>query len=171
VDTCPECGNHDLHVIAVDGGVVVECGLCGERFGQRRALTTLSDREEAALRGYAFEVWPLVRELQKLPGIAVDSATPGDPGAARCPAVRVALLSGRGLEQIENLVRLLLLAAGGLRLAWVIEVEAEHQLVFVLRPRPPLDCAVPALREAHLDLGVLAQELARNRRLQWWQRA
>jgi len=42
---------------------VHECCLCFARFGERLAVESLHDAEEARLRGVASGIWPLVRAL------------------------------------------------------------------------------------------------------------
>ena len=64
----------DNFATEVAGTTIVECGLCGERFGDRAALARAADQEEAAQHGYDPAVWPVVRALLRLPGIAVGQA-------------------------------------------------------------------------------------------------
>ena len=171
VDTCPECGNSDLQACVMDGAAYVVCGLCGERFGQRHVLESVSDREEAVHQGYEVAVWPLVRALLPLQGLAIEAAEAGDVERDSGPSVTLSPRAQHGLQELENLGRSLRLAAGSLHLEWVIEVDCERRLAFVLRARVRAAWSAAALRQAHLDIETLARDLERNRKLQWWQQA
>jgi len=169
---CPECGNHDMAVRVVDGAPVHECGLCGARFGARLAVEALADAEEARQRGVAAAVWPLVRVLERLPGLCVRSSAAPEPVARTLPFVELGATSAEALVQLENLAKSLRLSAAALRLHWVVEVEYQHHLAFVLKPRHgggPV--APPAVRDAGVDLDVLPRQLARDMRLSWWRHA
>lgn len=156
----------------VDGAAVRECGLCGERFGERRAVEMLSQHEEGAEHGYAGEVWPLVRALRSLRGLSVESAHAGDPERREMPAVRLVPGSSAALAQLENLATSLRLGAGEQLCEWSIEVESGRHLTFVLRPRcHAADWLASRLKDARLDLETLARHLERDRRLSWWHEA
>ena len=152
----------------VDGATLVECGLCGERFGERHVLTASADRIEAEEHGYPAEIWPLVRGLSRLPGLGVEAATGG--GDERTPAVTIAVGGVHGLGQLENVARSLRLASGALRHRWALEVDCEHHLVFVLRARAEGPWTAAAAHDARVDLETLAAAIERDRKLQWWHR-
>ena len=164
MDTCPECGNHDLEFRVEDGITIRECGLCGERIGERRAVAAASDREEAAARGFAAEVWPLVRVLRQMPGLTVVAADAGSVSDDRLPRVTLAPTSADALVQIENLALSLQLGEGQLLCPWLLVVEYQRHLAFVLQPQGG------ALTDARLDLGTLRSHLERGMRLSWWRR-
>jgi hypothetical protein len=172
LDTCPECGNHDMRVRVVDGLSVHECGLCEARFGDRRALTSLADAEEARLHGVDRVVWPLVRALRVLPGLCVRKSVGGDLDARTLPFVELGATSPEALHQLENLAKSLRLSAGALRLHWIVEVEYQHHLAFVLKPRHPGGAvSLGEARDARIDLDVLGKHLARDTQLAWWRHA
>lgn len=172
LDTCPECGNHDMRVRVVDGLSVHECGLCEARFGDRRALTNLADSEEAHRQGVDRAVWPLVRTLRQLPGLCVRKSAGGDLDARTLPFVELGATGLEALHQLENLAKWLRLSAGGLRLHWIVEVEYQHHLAFVLKPRHPGGAvSLGEARDARIDLEVLAKHLARDTQLAWWRHA
>lgn len=169
VDVCPECDNRDMRVRVVDGAPIHECGLCGARFGDRAAIERLEDTEEATRRGIDLEVFPLVRAFDRVPGLLVREASAGDPERQAMPFVRLGPASAGAMIQLENVTKSVLLAAGELRRHWVIEVEYQRNLLFVLKPRLSGRPATPeGVREAQLDLDVLRRHLERDVKLQWW---
>ncbi len=172
VQTCPECGNHDMKVRVVDGAPVHECGLCFARFGERRAIEAIGDAEEARLRGVPAAVWPLVRVLERLPGLCIRAAGAGDEAARTLPFVELGATSAEALTQLENLAKSLLLSAGSTRLHWIVEVAYAHHLAFVLKPRHA-GGPVPAeeVRDAGIDVDVLRRAIERDLRLSWWRHA
>lgn len=172
VQTCPDCGNHDMHVQVVDGAAVHECGMCGSRFGDRAAVDALTDADEAAQRGVEAAVWPLVRALGRLPGLVVRKSTVGDVAERELPFVELGATSPEALVQLENLAKSLRLGAGALRLHWIIEVEYQQHLAFVLKPRHPGGPVTAAEAQfAQADLALLRRQLERDLRLGWWQHA
>jgi hypothetical protein len=172
VHTCLECGNSDMRVRSVDGAPVHECALCGARFGDRRALTTLQDADMAATRGIAGGIWPLVRVLERQVGVAVRSSAAADRERGTLPFVELGATSAACLVTLENLAKSLRLAVDTLRLPWVIEVDYQQHLAFVLRPRLFDGAVHPALvRDADLDVEVLWRQLERDMRLGWWRHA
>lgn len=161
-----------MRVRVVDGSPVHECGLCGARFGDRRAVTSLGDAEEARGRGIAAGIWPLVRVLQRLPGLVVRSSLAGDDLARTLPFVELGVASAECLHQLENLAKSLRLCSAGLHLHWIVEVEYQHHLAFVLKPRHGGGVVTSAMvRDAALDVEVLWQQLERDMRLSWWRHA
>ncbi|MBL8752969.1 MAG: hypothetical protein JNK15_06665 [Planctomycetes bacterium] len=170
--TCLECGNSDMRVRVVDGASVHECGLCGARFGDRRAVTSLNDADMAATRGIGAGIWPLVRVLERLQGVVVRSSAAADPEAGALPFVELGATSADCLVQLENLAKSLRLGAGTLRLPWCIEVDYQQHLAFVLRPRLPDGPVHKALvRDADHDVEMLWRQLERDTRLAWWRHA
>ena len=162
MDACPECGNHDMHTVELDGATVIECGLCGERFGERRAVSGRDLADEATERGIDPIIWPLARVLEQLPGLALGSSS---AGSATCPpSVELVVTGQDALLQIENLAKSMRLSAGSLRCPWLVEARFEHSLVFVVRA----DLERAALRDARIDIEMLAQNVDRDMRLTWW---
>ncbi len=154
------------------GATVHECELCGARFGDRAAVGELTDADEAHARGIAAGVWPLARTLERLPGLCVRTARAGDAAACTLPFVELGATSADALPQLENLAKSLQLAASSLRLHWVLELEYQRHLAFVLKPRHaggPV--AVAAVRAAADDVATLARLVERDTRLSWWRRA
>ncbi len=172
VHACPDCGNHDMRVRVVDGGPVHECGLCGARFGERRSVEALADADEARGRGVAAAIWPLVRVLERLAGLCVRTSGAGDHAVRTLPFVELGATSQDSLVQLENLAKSLRLAAGALRLHWIVEVEYQHHLAFVLKPRHGGGAVLASMvRDADLDVDVLRRQLERDMRLSWWRHA
>lgn len=156
----------------VDGAAVRECGLCGAVFGERAAVASLADDEEARARGVAPGIWPLVRVLERLPGLCVHASGAGDPSAGILPYVELGATAADALTQLENLAKSLHLAAGSLQLPWVVELGYERHLAFVLKPRAPGGSVAAAMvRAAGLDVGVLWRLLERDIELSWWRHA
>lgn len=176
MDACQECGSRDVALRAVEGGVVLECGLCGALSGEPSMVQRLSDSREAEAAGVGPAVWPLVRTLDKLPGIAVHDSDAGDPGRGHPPWVRWLALDGRALVQVENLATTLHLLRAALLLPWTIEVEHGGMLLFALRVRMPAGTgggdagprARAAVERARDDLATLQRAIDRNQRLSWW---
>lgn len=156
-----------MRVRVVDGSVVHECGLCGAQFGERRAVEAATGRDEARERGVAAAVWPLVRALEALPGVAVRAAAPGGAAERALPRIEFVLLDAGAMVQLENLAKSLRLATGSLRCRWCLEVEYEQVLRFVLRPRGGGGSHADAL----LDVATLAAAVQRDSRLGWWRHA
>lgn len=172
VDTCPECGNGDMRVRVVGGASIHECGLCRARFGERSAIEALDDVDEAEQRGVAPAVWPLVRALERLPGLLVEKVDGGDADAGGLPFVEVGVASADGLVQLENLTKSLQIGARDLLLRWVIEAEYRRHLAFVLRPRhADGPVAGDRVRAAQSDLAALRRLVERDSRLGWWRHA
>lgn len=172
VHICPECGNRDMRVRTVDGATVHECALCEARFGDRRAIELLADREEAQRRGVPPLVWPLLRALEQLPGLHVREAVPGSADPPTPPFVEFGIADHGALLQLENVVKSLQLGAAALHCHWIVEVEYRRHLAFVLKPRHG-GGAIEAsfVRDAQQDLEPLRRHLERDRRLGWWRHA
>lgn len=165
MDTCPECGNHDMRPVKLDSGTVIECGLCGEQFGERRAVTSSILTSEAERRRIDPMIWPLARILERLPGTDLGATSAGSGEAL--PYVDVVVVGQAALLQIENLAKAMRLAEGSLRCRWRIEARFEHTLVFLITP----NVKGSTLRDARIDIEVLAQAIERDMRLTWWRHA
>lgn len=165
VDTCPECGNHDLRPVKLDSGTVIECALCGEQFGERRTVTSSRLSEEAERRRIDPMIWPLARILERLPGTDLGATSAGS--GETLPYVDVVVVGQAALLQIENLAKSMRLAEGSLRCRWRIEARFEHTLVFLVTP----NVKGSTLRDARIDIEVLAQGIERDMRLTWWRHA
>lgn len=151
-----------MHAVELNGATVMECGLCGERFGERRAVTGRSLADEALERGIDPMIWPLARILEQLPGVVLGSSSPGTPSSP--PSVELVVTGQDALLQVENLAKSLRLAAGSLRSQWRIEARFEHSLVFVVTATE----GAAELRDARIDVETLAQHVERDMRLTWW---
>lgn len=168
MDICIECGSHDVEVRQRDGVVVYECGLCGALAGDAAAVAMAETAREAREHGVEPLVWPLVRVLRRLPGFRIERSHGGDDQLRSLPFVQWQVLDARGLQQLENLAKSLQLAARALGLHWVVEVEYQHHLVFVLKPRPPQRIEVATVAASRADLEVLPAMIERDSRLSWW---
>ncbi len=154
-----------MRVISGPSGAVHECGLCGATYGERRAVRGTALEAEARLRGVAPEVWPLARALESMPGFALGAV--GGGSAGNLPFVTLVVKGQAALVQLENLTKVLRLAAGRLRCAWTIDVRFEQALAVVLRVADP----APPVRDALVDVEELAHQLERGARLSWWRHA
>lgn len=158
-----------MKVVLVDGLPLHECQLCCARFGDRRAVETLSDGEESRRRGVDAAVWPLARTLDYLPGLRVRSSGGADARTRTLPFIEMVGTDARALVQLENLAKSLRLGARGQRCHWVIEVEFQSNLGFVLKPRlggPHL--GEQTVLDVEHDLDVLRRQVERDQRLSWW---
>ncbi len=151
-----------MRSVELDGATVIECGLCGEQFGARNAVTGLALADEATQRGIDPIIWPLARILEQLPGLSLGSALPGSN--EQPPSVDLVVTGQDALLQIENVAKALRLAEGSLRCPWRIEARFDYSLVFVVSP----PATGSTLRDARLDIEVLAQHIDRDMRLTWW---
>jgi hypothetical protein len=124
------------------------------------------------MRGVAAGIWPLVRVLERLPGLCVRTSGAGEALARTLPFVELGVTTPEALVQLENLAKSLLLSAGATRLHWVVEVAYQHHLAFVLKPRHG-GGPVPAaeVRDAGIDVDVLRRAIERDSRLSWWRHA
>ncbi|MFN3240319.1 MAG: zf-TFIIB domain-containing protein [Planctomycetota bacterium] len=165
MQTCPECGNHDMRVVQRDGASVHECGLCGATFGDRRAVRGAELADEAFARGVDEEIWPLARVLERLPGFTLGSCSAGGRGGL--PFVELVVAGHEALVQLENLAKAVRLAAGALRCRWLLEARFENTLVVVVRA----DGGEQELRDARIDVEALARHVDRDMRLTWWRHA
>ena len=162
MQTCQECGNHDVRVVDRAGAVVHECGLCGASFGDRAAVRSVSLADEAASRGVAAGLWPLARVLERLRGFGLGACSEGSAGG--WPSFELVVEGQEALVELENLAKSMRLAAGGLRCRWSLEVRFEQALVVVVQAGAGLG----SRRDAGVDVDALAQQLERDMRLSWW---
>lgn len=165
LDTCPECGNHDMRAVKLASGTVIECGLCGEQFGERRAVTGSGLLSEAEQRGIDSLIWPLARVLERLDGMDLGASSAGH--GEQLPFVDLVVVGQQALLQIENLAKAMRLAEGSLRCRWRLEARFEHTLVLLVSPA----LKNSTLRDARIDIEVLAQQIERDMRLTWWRHA
>ncbi|MFT4511681.1 MAG: hypothetical protein ACI89X_002329 [Planctomycetota bacterium] len=154
-----------MRPVKLDSGTVIECGLCGEQFGERRAVTSSSLSEEAEQRRIDAMIWPLARILERLPGMDLGATCAGTAGTL--PYVDLVVVGQDALLQVENLAKSMRLATGSLRCRWRIEARFEHTLVFLIAPA----VKDTTLRDARIDIEVLAQGIERDMRLTWWRHA
>jgi len=154
-----------MRSVELDGATVIECGLCGEQFGARRAVVGKTLAEEAAEHGVDRQVWPLAKVLAALPGVSLAGASAGAVDSA--PFVDLVITGPEALVQLENLAKAVRLAAGSLRNSWRLEVRFDHSLVLRLSP----DSAGSSLRDQQIDLETLAEQIGRGMRLSWWRHA
>lgn len=165
MDTCPECGNHDMRAVQNAGGTVIECALCGEQYGDRTATNKSSLALEAERRRVDVLIWPLARILEQLPGLDLGATSAGS--GESLPFVDLVVVGQAALLQIENLAKAMRLAEGSLRCRWRIEARFEHTLVFLVSPA----LKNSTLRDSRIDIDVLAQQIDRDMRLTWWRHA
>lgn len=162
MQSCEECGNHDMRVIERAGSAVHECGLCGAQFGDRRATVVAASATAAAARGVREEVWSLARALESLSGLSLGATCAGGDGAL--PSVELLVTEQAALTSLENLSKSLRLAAGQLRCRWMLELRFERALTAVVRVAD----ARATLRDARLDVETLAAAVERDARRPWW---
>lgn len=161
-----------MKVVLVDGLPLHECQLCFTRFGDRRALQRHADTEESRRLGVDPLVWPLARALDCLPGLRVRTSGGADAARRTLPFVEVVPTSAQALVQLENLAKSLRLGARGLRCHWVVEVEFQNHLSFVLKPRPGgAHLGEQTVADTTHDLDVLRRQVERDQRLSWWRHA
>lgn len=151
-----------MRSVELDGATVIECGLCGEQFGDRHAVTGLALADQATQRGIDPIIWPLARILEQLAGLSLGSCSPGS--SEQQPFVDLVVTGRDALLQIENIAKTLRLAGAALRCPWRIEARFDHSLVFVVSPA----ATGGSLRDARIDIEVLAQHIDRDMRLTWW---
>jgi hypothetical protein len=146
---CEACGSRRLVRRAVEGVELLVCELCDALHGDDAAIEQVELRQEARERGFDPDVYPLVRALERVPTFKVAGAAAGDEVRHEYPFVFLRLEVG-GLVHMERLLR---------------------GLLFVLRPRfwkRVGDITSEDIRDARLDLAVLARTLARDTALPWW---
>lgn len=170
MDPCSECGNRSVSVRTEAGLTVHECELCGALSGAPAAVRAVLDLRAARAAGADPRIYALQRQLDGLAGLRVHSTSAGDRAARQWPFVGLQVVDARGLVQIENLCKSLLLSARALSAAWTIEAEYRDALVFALRPRAAAGATADdaEIAAAQADLGILGRALDRDQRLSWW---
>jgi len=169
---CAECGNRTLVAVEQEGHRLFECELCGALAGDDAAVTEVLLAREARERGFDPLVYPLVRALDRIPGLRVARAGAGSPDERVWPFVQMLAVDARALVGLENLTKSIVLGAvgsGGMH--WVVEVEYQARLTFTLKPRFHRDTGridEAAVRAAQRDLARLCANLERDMRLSWW---
>jgi hypothetical protein len=147
------------------GKTVHQCGLCGEQFGDRRAVAGLELDEVAQHRGIDAAIWPLARILERLVGFDLGATSAGN--STQLPFVDLIVSGNEALLEVENLAKAMRLAEGSLRCRWRLEARFDHTLVFLVSPA----LKGSTLRDARIDIEVLAQHIERDMRLTWWRHA
>ena len=168
---CDECGSTQVGEAEVEGAAVELCALCGHVQGDEEQVARVRDRREAAERGFDPAVYPLVRALEEVPTFRVSGASAGRPSINDYPYVFLRVRTG-GLDDVERLLTSVEMANRGTKRRWVVECSLQRGLLFILRPRfwkPVLDITAQDIAEARADLPQLAQAIARDVKLSWWQ--
>lgn len=154
-----------MRALELGSTTVFECALCGEQFGERRAVKDLELADEAVKRRIDPEIWPLARVLERLNGLDLGATSAGNDQVL--PFVDLIVSGQAALLELENLAKAMRLAEGSLRCRWRLEARFEHTLVFLVAPR----LKGSNLRDARIDIDVLAQQIDRDMRLTWWRHA
>ena len=105
-----------------------------------------------------------------MPTFKVAGAAAGDEVRHEYPFVFLRLEAG-GLAHMERLLTSLEMANRETKRRWVVETTLQRGLLFVLRPRfwkRVSEITAEDIRDARLDLAVLARTLARDTALPWW---
>lgn len=170
---CMECGS-DLLCEHPDGaGKVLECALCGELQGDDDQIIAILRRAEALERGIDPRLFGLVCLLENVPGLHVERVEPGDEVRATWPTLFFHL-SGQGPGWLTPILKSLTLSGRQTYYRWTIEVQYQHHLVYLLRPRRFLAgdrSGAFDLEKALADLATIEQGFARDQRLSWWRAA
>ena len=167
---CDTCGNRRLTPKTVEGIDLFECALCGALQGDDDAVTIAEERLEGRERGFDPTIYPLVKALETVPTFTVSAADPGRADRTEYPYVFIRLAAD-GLVHLERLLTSLEMANRATKRRWVVETTLQRGLLFVLRPRfwkRVGEITSEDIREARLDLDVLARTLARDIALPWW---
>ncbi len=170
MDVCEECGSHQLEPALVEGVEVARCGLCDHLQGDTAAIAIIDQRREASDRGFSAIVYPLVKALELVPSFRVTGASPGRVETSEFPFVFLRVAEG-GLRDVERLLTSLEMANETTRRRWVVECTLQRGLLFILRPRfwkAVLEIDEKDIREARQDFKLLADVLARDVKLSWW---
>lgn len=168
---CDECGSTQVGPAEVEGAAVDLCALCGHIQGDEEQVALVQNRREAAERGFDPAVYPLVRALEQVPTFRVSGASAGRETQGDYPYVFLRVKPD-GLADVERLLTSIEMANRGTKRRWVVECSLQRGLLFILRPRfwkPVLDISAQDVAEARADLPLLAQAIARDVNLSWWQ--
>ncbi len=167
---CEECGSHQIEAAVVSGIEVQRCGLCEHLQGDPAVVARIAERQEADDRGFNPIVYPLIKALELVPTFRVAGASAGRAETSEFPFVFLRVADG-GLRDVERLLTSLEMANESTRRRWVLECTLQRGLLFVLRPRfwkAVLEINEDDIREARQDFKVLAEILARDVKLSWW---
>lgn len=168
---CEVCGAYQVEPTVLDGARIERCGLCDHVQGEATSEERLEAVDEAAERGVHADVFPLVQALEEVPTFTVTETSVGRAETSEFPFVFLRVARG-GLRDVERLLTSLEMANRSTKRRWVIECTLQRELLFVLRPRfwkPVLDIDATDIREARTDFRILADILARDVKLGWWQ--
>jgi hypothetical protein len=167
---CDECGSRQVAEAEVAGTFVLRCALCGHMQGDPNRVEAAETHQEAEERGYAPEVYPLVKALETVPTFKVAGASSGRTDGSEYPFVFLRLAT-TGLRDLERLLTSLEMANRSTKRRWVVETTLQRGLLFILRPRfwkRVQDIDSKDIQEARADLPVLAASIQRDVRLSWW---
>jgi hypothetical protein len=170
---CPECGSDLLVEVEGSGGRLRECGLCGELLGEDSLVAAELLRREAREQGLDPRVLQFARQLEQVPGLRLDRIVGGDERERTWPTLFFHL-SHLGHAWLEPLAQSLALATHGAHLRWSLEVQYQHRLELLFRPRllgERRDFDAVALERAYADLERCARALERDRLASWWRPA
>lgn len=170
MQTCDECGSGELRAVRLEGVRVEECNLCGNIAGDDAAVQHVLTVREAREQGVDPEIFPLVRLLERIPGLHVMRSDGGDPQARVWPHVLMGL-GGAALPGLESLAKSLALSNAGSDLHWVLELEYQKSLAVTLKPRFHRgleQIGSEEVRHAQEDLRRVRANLERDMYLSWW---
>jgi hypothetical protein len=173
VDDCPECGSDLLVEVAGRGGRLFECGLCGELSGDDALVAVEMLRREARERGLDPRVHAFARQLEAVPGLRLDRVVGGDAREGTWPTLFFHL-SHAGHAWLEPLAQSLALATHSAHLRWSLEVQYQHRLELLFRPRllgERRSFEAAEIELAYADLERCARGLDRDRLASWWRPA
>ncbi|MBN2490954.1 MAG: hypothetical protein JXQ29_08900 [Planctomycetes bacterium] len=162
-----------MTVRKVRGARVFECQFCGALEGDVAAVREVHQERDAARRGMDPLVYPLVEALERMPHLRVREASAGASEECIPPYVQFHVEERNGaLRHIERLLQSLEMSHRRTRRIWALEAHYTHsELRFALRPRfmkPVGDLDPDEIRDAQLDLRLLAERLERDMGLSWW---
>ena len=167
---CDECGSRQVVETEIEGLLVLSCQLCGHLQGDEAHLAEIEERREAADRGFDPAIYPLVKAIDQVPTFGVKTASAGRPGRTEYPFVFWRVQEG-GLRDVERLLTCLEMANRTTKRRWVVELDLQRGLLFILRPRfwkAIVEITTEDILEARADLPHLARLIARDVKLGWW---
>ncbi|MBL8896590.1 MAG: hypothetical protein JNM84_03130 [Planctomycetes bacterium] len=170
---CPECGSDLLVEVVGSAGRLLECGLCGELCGDDALVGPELLRREARDRGLDPRVHDFARRLEIVPGLRIDRVVGGDAREGTWPTVFFHL-GPVGFPWLEPLTQSLALATHGAKLRWSLELQYQHRLELLFRPRllgERRRFSAEEIEDAYADLDRCARALERDRLSSWWRPA
>jgi hypothetical protein len=170
---CPECGSDLLEEVAGSAGRILECGLCGELCGDDALVAAELLRREAGERGLDPRVHAFSRQLEGVPGLRIDRVVGGDAREGTWPTIFFHLAPA-GFPWLEPLAQSLALATHGAQLRWSLELQYQHRLELLFRPRllgERRGFGPEEIEHAYADLERCARGLERDRLATWWRPA